>query len=125
MRFGAIDIGSNSVRLLVADLGDGQPWNGELVTVARAGEACRLGRGLRETGLIEPELIERAAAVSEEFARRARALGASHLVIAATAALRNATNGPDAASAISSRAGAPVRILSGEEEARICYRAVS
>jgi len=123
MRVGAIDIGSNSIRLLVADVPNaGLP--GELVTVARAGESCRLARGLDETGQVEQEMAERAAVLASEFARRARSLGAGHTVAGATAALRRASNGADVAALIGARTGVPVRILSGEEEARLVYQAV-
>jgi exopolyphosphatase/guanosine-5'-triphosphate,3'-diphosphate pyrophosphatase len=123
MRVGAIDIGSNSIRMLVADLPDGSDSQ-ELVTVARAGEPCRLGMGLEETGEIDPEMAERAASLAAEFARRARALGAGHTVLGATAALRVARNGAAVGEAIGRRAGLGVRILSGHEEARLVYRAV-
>jgi exopolyphosphatase/guanosine-5'-triphosphate,3'-diphosphate pyrophosphatase len=120
MRVGAIDIGSNSIRLLVADvLGPGA-----ITTLARAGEVCRLGRGLDRTGCIDLELAERAGTLALDFARRARALGASHLVIGATAAMRSASNGREVAEIVGRRAGIPVRILSGEEEARLVYQSV-
>ncbi len=124
MRVGAIDIGSNSVRLLVAEIPDAEPWGPNLETVARAGEACRLGRGLHDTGRVEEELVERAATIVGEFFRRARSLGARHIVAAATAALRRASNGAAAAERISEVAGVPVRILSEADEARLVYRSV-
>ena len=124
MRIGAIDIGSNSIRLLVADLSDHGDPESPLLTVARAGEVCRLGRGLDRTGVIEPELAERAGALVSEFLRRARGLGAAHIVIGATAALRTATNGSEVASIIAARAGVRVRILGGDDEARLVYRSV-
>lgn len=123
LRVGAIDIGSNSVRLLVADVRTG-PEPADLITVTRAGEACRLGRGLEKSRSVEAEMAERAAAVAGDFARRARSLGASHTVVAATAALRQAGNGVEVAAAIEERTGMPVRILTGEEEAQLVYRAV-
>src|SRR5689334_12958044 len=70
MRVAAIDIGSNSIRLLVADV-DGPPAPESLVTLARAGEPCRLGRGLERTGAVEPSLADRAASLVTEFRRRA------------------------------------------------------
>ncbi len=124
MRVGAIDIGSNSVRLLVAEIPDPEPWGPHLETVARAGEACRLGRGLHETGRVDEELVERAGVLVGEFLRRARSLGARHVVAAATAALRRATNGAAAAERVSEVAGVPVRILSEADEARLVYRSV-
>jgi exopolyphosphatase/guanosine-5'-triphosphate,3'-diphosphate pyrophosphatase len=124
MRVGAIDIGSNSVRLLVAEFPDAEPWGANLDTVARAGEACRLGRGLHETGRVDDELVERAGHVVAEFQRRARSLGARHVLAAATAALRRASNGAAAAERITEVAGVPVRILSEADEARLVYRSV-
>lgn len=122
MRVGAIDIGSNSIRLLVADVlpGDGAP----LVTVARAGEPCRLGRGLDTNGWVDGELADRAAGVCLGFVARARALGVRHIVAGATAALRGATDGGEVARRIGERIGIPVRILTGEEEARLVYASV-
>lgn len=124
MRVGAIDIGSNSVRLLVAGLPADQPWSPDLETIARAGEACRLGRGLHETGRVDEELVERAGGIVSDFVRRARSLGARHVVAAATAALRRASNGAAAAERITELASVPVRILSEADEARLVYRSV-
>src|SRR5438045_1630427 len=115
MRVGAIDIGTNSIRLLVAEIPEGP--SGPLSTLARAGEPCRLGRDLARTGLIEQGLAERAAELAADFARRARSLGARRMIAAATAALRSASNGAEVAELISARAGVPVRILSGDDEA--------
>lgn len=123
MRVGAIDIGSNSIRLLVADVPPlGSPGN--LVTVARAGESCRLARGLDQTGRVDGEMAERAGVLAGEFVRRARSLGSVHTVAGATAALRSASNGADVAALIGARTGLAVRILTGEEEARLVYQAV-
>jgi exopolyphosphatase/guanosine-5'-triphosphate,3'-diphosphate pyrophosphatase len=85
---------------------------------------CRLARGLDRTGIIEPGLAERAGTLAAEFLRRARHLGASHVVIGATAALRNAANQAEVAAIISARAGVQVRILTGDDEARLVYRSV-
>jgi len=122
MRVAAIDIGSNSIRLLVAEVaGEG---HGSLVTLARAGEPCRLARDLGRTGLIDPSMANRAAHLVSEFVQRARVMGAGRIVAAATAALRGAENGNAIAHQIEQEAGIPVRILSGDDEARLVYQAV-
>jgi len=123
MRVAAIDIGSNSIRLLVADFVPGSEARPE-TTVARAGEVCRLGSGLHRGAPIPSELIERAASIVSEFRRRAQALGARRVIVGATAALRSASNGAEVARLLEQRTGLPVRILSGDDEARLVYRAV-
>jgi exopolyphosphatase/guanosine-5'-triphosphate,3'-diphosphate pyrophosphatase len=74
--------------------------------------------------MIEPELAERASQLANEFVRRSRTLGARRFIIGGTAALRNAANGPAVAAQIAERTGVDVRILTGEEEARLVYEAV-
>jgi len=124
MRVAAIDIGSNSIRLLVADVDEQGGPDGALETVARAGEVCRLARGLDRAGIIEEELALRVGGLAAGFVRRARSLGARHIVIGATAAIRNARNGNEVAGIVERRSGLPVRILTGEDEAQLVYRSV-
>jgi len=124
MRVGAIDIGSNSIRMLVADVPEGDPGGEVVRVVARAGEACRMARGLQRSGRIDAEIADRAGAITRAFADRARALGAVHIVCGATAALRNAANGAEVAHVIERHGALPVRILSGDDEARLVYRSV-
>ena len=124
MRVGAIDIGSNSVRMLVAEFVARPDGTQETITIARAGEPCRLARGMERTGSVDTEMAERAATLAAEFARRARGLGAAHIVVGATAALRHAANGAEVAESIAARSGLRVRILTGDDEARLVYRSV-
>ncbi|MBI1798378.1 MAG: hypothetical protein HYR73_01690 [Candidatus Eisenbacteria bacterium] len=96
----------------------------DLRVVVRAGEPCRLARGLAERGSIDDQIAARAVDLAQVFARRASGLGAGRVLIAATAALRDAVNGEQVAAAIAERTGLPVRILSGDDEARLVYRSV-
>jgi exopolyphosphatase / guanosine-5'-triphosphate,3'-diphosphate pyrophosphatase len=124
MRVAAIDIGSNSIRLLVADVTVQGGPDGALETVARAGEVCRLARGLERAGTIEEALANKAGSLAADFVRRARTLGARHIVIGATAAIRSARNGAEVAAIVERRSGLPVRVLTGDDEARLVYRSV-
>jgi exopolyphosphatase/guanosine-5'-triphosphate,3'-diphosphate pyrophosphatase len=124
MRVAAIDIGSNSIRLLVADVAVQGGPDGTLETVARAGEVCRLARGLDRAGTIEEALANRVGSLAADFVRRARILGARHIVIGATAAIRSARNGAEVAAIVERRSGLPVRVLTGDDEARLVYRSV-
>jgi exopolyphosphatase / guanosine-5'-triphosphate,3'-diphosphate pyrophosphatase len=123
MRVAAIDIGSNSIRLLVAEV-EIRPGGVTVEALARAGEICRLARGLDKSGSIEEAAAQRAGTLAAEFVRRARSLGAQHIVVGATAAIRSARNGAGIAEIIGRQAGVPVRILSGDDEARLVYRSV-
>ncbi len=124
-RVGAIDIGSNSIRLLIADVQWSAEGREQMRVLVRAGEPCRLARGMARHGAIDAQIAERAGAVAAEFAARARSLGSVHVLIGATAALRAASNGTEVAERVAQRAGFPVRILTGDEEARLVYRAVA
>ena len=72
-RVGAIDCGTNSIRLLVADL---DPGSGALTDVLRRVEVVRLGYGVDRTGRIAPEAMERTLAMAREYAGQCRELGA-------------------------------------------------
>ena len=115
MRRGVIDIGTNSVKLLVAECqaGDVQP-------VTESSRQTRLGQGLYETGQLQPQPIQATAAAVHEFLRLAKAEGASETVIIATSAMREAGNAAEFLGAL----GQAVTILSGDEEARLAYSGV-
>ena len=119
-RIAAIDIGTNSIRLLVAE----RAAQGELRPLVRLGESCRLGEGLETTGRIGPRAEERTRDTLSRFARRARELECAEVLVAATNALRSAENGPEVTRRLAAAAGFPIQILSGEEEARLVYEAV-
>lgn len=120
LRVASIDIGTNSVRLLVAE----RSSRGDVRPLVRLGESCRLGEGLDATGRIGARAEERTRDTLSRFARRARELECADVIVAATNALRSAENGPEVTERLSAAAGYPIRILSGEEEARYVYQAV-
>ena len=110
--YGIIDIGSNSVRLVVYDQLGRAP-------LPRFNEKslCRLGDGLAQTGRIAEEGYRRTVEAVRRFRAIADAMGVSRLDATATEAVRRAENGRDLVEAIRQEAGVEVRILSGAEEA--------
>jgi exopolyphosphatase/guanosine-5'-triphosphate,3'-diphosphate pyrophosphatase len=116
VRRACIDIGSNTTRLLVAECGEH-----DLLEVHQERVFTRIGRALRADGTIAPEKISEVAEVVAGQLERARELGARNAHAVATAAVRRAVNGAALAEAIRDRTGLEVRILSGEEEARLAF----
>jgi len=114
-----IDMGSNSFRLLVAELEDGRlrPLACELVTV-------RLGEGLGKSGLLAPAAMARAETALAGFAARVAAFSPGSLRVCATHAVRRAANQKDFLAGVRSRTGFTVEVLSGEEEASLALRGV-
>jgi exopolyphosphatase/guanosine-5'-triphosphate,3'-diphosphate pyrophosphatase len=119
-RYAAVDVGTNSIRLLVVEAGP----NGRLEPLLRLGDSCRLGQGLDAEGSISAEAEKRAGNTLIRFVRRARSLEPTAILVAATHALRSAANGTAVAERLGRAAGVPVQILSAEDEARLVYRAV-
>ncbi len=111
--YGVVDIGSNSVRLVVYDQLGRAP-------LPRFNEKslCRLAEGLPETGAIHPDNFRRTVEATRRFRAIADAMGVARLDVTGTEAIRRASNGPDLAAAIEREAGLKVRILAGLEEAR-------
>jgi exopolyphosphatase/guanosine-5'-triphosphate,3'-diphosphate pyrophosphatase len=116
MRLATIDLGSNTVRLLVAELSAGEPgWR-----VVEAGQrVTRLGEGLARSGRLQPAAAERTTRVVAEYVERARAAGAVEVAIVATSAVREAANRDEFVAALERAAGARVRVISGEDEAAL------
>jgi exopolyphosphatase / guanosine-5'-triphosphate,3'-diphosphate pyrophosphatase len=111
--YAIVDIGSNSIRLLVYDQLGRAP-------LPRFNEKslARLAEGLAETGAIAPDHFRRASEALRRFRAIADAMGVSRIDALATEAIRRASNGPKLAAAIEAESGLKVRILSGDEEAR-------
>jgi len=109
-----VDVGSNSLRLVIYD---GLKRTGR--TLFNEKVMCGLGRGLSKTGRLDPAGVELAKTNMQRFVALARNLGASHFDILATAAVRDATDGPAFVAEIEKRFSVRVRVLSGEEEGKL------
>jgi exopolyphosphatase/guanosine-5'-triphosphate,3'-diphosphate pyrophosphatase len=112
----ALDIGSNTVRMLVACA-----EAGELRPLLDRSAFARLGSGVDRTGVLDPERQERALTAVLKFTEEARRLGVEGIRTVATSAVRDARNGPDFAERLAREAGIEVEIVSGEEEARLTF----
>ncbi|MGE5407704.1 MAG: hypothetical protein ACM3NV_03745 [Syntrophothermus sp.] len=112
----AIDIGSNTTRVLVAE-----PVEGQLKKVMEQRAYTRINKAVGPEGAIEAAKVEEVGEVVATQVRLARELGAEEIRAVATAAVREASNGPQAALAVGARAGVPVEILSEEEEGRLSF----
>ena len=112
----AIDIGSNTTRLLVAE-----PVDGQLKKVMEQRAYTRIGKAMGGDGAILPEKVEEVAEVVATQVRLARELGAETIRSVATAAVREAPNGEVAAKAIAKASGVRVDILGEEEEGRLSF----
>jgi exopolyphosphatase / guanosine-5'-triphosphate,3'-diphosphate pyrophosphatase len=115
-RFAAIDVGTNTVLLLVAERREGR-----LLAVLERAEITRLGRGVDATGRLDPLAIQDTVAVLGSYARAAHALGADLVACVATSAARDAANGAEFFEAARAAAGIVPEVISGDEEARLVY----
>jgi exopolyphosphatase/guanosine-5'-triphosphate,3'-diphosphate pyrophosphatase len=123
MRVAAIDVGTNTALLTIAEVGDGEPR-----AVEEAAEIVRLGEGLDRTGRLGEAAIGRTVAVLEQFAGRIAALGCERVRAVATEAVRKAANGGEflrAADSVLAAVGGRVEVIAGEREARLSWRAVA
>ncbi|HWQ23221.1 MAG TPA: Ppx/GppA phosphatase family protein [Gaiellaceae bacterium] len=120
VRVAAIDLGTNSTRLLVADVEDGR-----LDEVARRLTITRLGEGVDERRRLLPVPIARVRSCLAEYRRELEALGATRTLAVATSAVRDAENGEAFLGEIEWSYGFTTRLLSGEEEAALTLRGVA
>ncbi|KQS68429.1 Ppx/GppA phosphatase family protein [Modestobacter sp. Leaf380] len=117
-RVAAIDCGTNSIRLLVADV----PAEGAHVEVLRRMEVVRLGEGVDATGRLAPQAVERTRLVLAEYAAAARQLGAERVRMVATSASRDAANRADFEDMVQATLGQLPDVVPGLEEARLSFR---
>lgn len=120
-RVAAIDCGTNSVRLLVADLPTG---GGPLVHLTRRMEVTRVGKGVDRTGRLSPEGLARTRDVLADYAGEVRRWGAERVRMVATSATRDAANADEFAAMVDEALG-PLgttgEVITGDEEARLSY----
>ena len=119
-RIASIDIGSQTIRLLVAEAGPGSRLN----PICRDRLIVRLGEGMNETKRLKNESIERAVQCIRSFVLRANEQGASRIFPVATACIRNAENARDFLEKVYFEAGIMPEVVSGEEEARLSLKGV-
>jgi exopolyphosphatase/guanosine-5'-triphosphate,3'-diphosphate pyrophosphatase len=116
-RFAVVDQGTNSIRLLVVEPGPG----GDLRELARDMVITRLGQGVDRTGRIAPDALDRTVGVLARYARRARALHADRIRVAATAAVRDATNREELERAVRLHARSELDVISGRDEGGLTF----
>lgn len=121
-RLATIDLGTNTVRLLVADVTRGA---GRWRPVHAEQRVTRLGEGATRTGALGAAPAARTAATVEEYVARARTAGAARIAIVATSAVREAANGRAFAADLERATGVAVRVLSGEDEGRLTLAGVT
>jgi len=117
MRVAVIDVGSNTARLLVANVSD----DGAVLPVAQEREYLRLGAEIERTGTLSAERMEAAAETCRRFALRATELGSARAVVIVTAPGRQAGAGAELTEALGRATSLPVRVLTGEDEGRLAY----
>ncbi|GAB3588531.1 Ppx/GppA phosphatase family protein [Calidifontibacter terrae] len=119
-RVGAVDCGTNSIRLLIADIDDGA-----LTDVERTMRIVRLGQGVDVSGRIAPEAMTRTLAAATDYATTCAELGVERVRFVATSASRDAENSADFVAGVRdafSRFGTTPEVVAGSEEASLSFR---
>jgi exopolyphosphatase / guanosine-5'-triphosphate,3'-diphosphate pyrophosphatase len=118
VRVAAIDCGTNSLRLLIADV---DPRQGTLADLARRMEIVRLGQGVDATGRLAPDALARTFRVLEEYAALISSSGADAVRMVATSATRDAANSAEFVRGVTRILGVPPEVLSGGQEALLSF----
>lgn len=116
-----MDIGTNSIRLLLVRINPNHATN----VLIQLKQTVRLGEGAFDDQVLQPEAIDRAVAVSRQFASMIRSHGADDIIAVATAATREAKNQRAFVQRLQEAAQLDVRVVSGQEEARLIYLGVA
>src|SRR5215469_988121 len=117
-RVAAIDCGTNSLRLLIADI---DPARRELTDIVRRMEIVRLGQGVDATGRLAPEALERTFRVLADYARLIRDAGTAAVRMVATSATRDASNAAEFSQGVQDRLGITPEVITGLAEARLSF----
>ena len=115
-RVAAIDCGTNSIRLLIADI-----TNGNFKEVLRTMEIVRLGQGVDQNKAFHPDAIDRTLAAVEKFAGHIKSKGVEKVRFCATSATRDASNRDLFTDGVKKILGVEVEVIPGEEEARLSF----
>ena len=118
LRVAAIDCGTNSLRLLVADV---YPQRGQLIDLHRQMEIVRLGQGVDATGRLAPEALARTFAMLERYERTIEDSGARAVRLVATSATRDASNAAEFSAGVRRILGVDPEVVSGEQEAQLSF----
>ncbi|WP_435643545.1 Ppx/GppA phosphatase family protein [Streptomyces sp. H49] len=117
-RVAAVDCGTNSIRLLVADV---DPATGELVDLDRRMTIVRLGQGVDRTGRLAPEALERTFAACRDYAEIIKKHGAERLRFVATSASRDAENRDEFVRGVLDILGVEPEVITGDQEAEFSF----
>jgi exopolyphosphatase / guanosine-5'-triphosphate,3'-diphosphate pyrophosphatase len=117
VRVAVLDLGSNSSRLLIADVTEGR-----VREVERTTRITRLAQGVDATGRLADEAIERVSAALADYRTAIDERGAEKTIAVATSAVRDAANGPEFRQMASEKFGFDLQILSGDQEAQLTFR---
>jgi exopolyphosphatase/guanosine-5'-triphosphate,3'-diphosphate pyrophosphatase len=117
MRVATVDIGTNTVLLLVAQ----RSADGTVRSVIERAQITRLGQGVDRTRRLAPDAVARTAACLDEYAQLVTTLGVERVAVVGTSAMRDAAGGDEIAAHVRARFGVETRVVSGDEEARLAF----
>jgi exopolyphosphatase/guanosine-5'-triphosphate,3'-diphosphate pyrophosphatase len=118
VRVAVVDIGTNSTRLLIADVERG---SSAVESVARRSQVTRLGHGVDANGTLDPESVERTWRVLSGYRNEIEEQGCEANLAVLTSAVRDASNGPEFAARVRDELGLDAKVLSGDEEAQLTF----
>jgi exopolyphosphatase/guanosine-5'-triphosphate,3'-diphosphate pyrophosphatase len=118
VRVAAIDCGTNTIRLLIADI---DPGSGVVTDLDRRLDMVRLGEGVDRTGRFDPAALERTLAATRDYAQRIAERGVTRVRMVATSATRDAVNRDELITGVRSILGIEPEVITGDEEASLAY----